>query len=155
MNVQDQIIALLSTLLEDDKYFIVEVKVSPSKVRPKITILIDSDAGISIDECADISRALGEMIEAQDLMPDAYTLEVSSPGVDFPLASPRQFRKNIGRLLRVILQDGTEKTGTLLSADEHGFVLLEILKKKKKDQEPAQLTLAYSDCLKAEVQVKF
>lgn len=70
MNVQDQIIALLSTLLEDDKYFIVEVKVSPSKVRPKITILIDSDAGISIDECADISRALGEMIEAQDLMPD-------------------------------------------------------------------------------------
>ncbi|MCU0341456.1 MAG: ribosome maturation factor RimP [Spirosomaceae bacterium] len=155
MNVQEQIIALLSTLLQDDKYFIVEVKVSPSKVRPKITILIDSDAGISIDECADLSRELSEMIEAQDLMPDAYTLEVSSPGVDFPLASPRQFRKNIGRTLRIVLKDGTEKKGELQAADEQGFRLLETLKKKKKDQENPPLMLAYEDILKAEVQVKF
>lgn len=155
MNVKEKIVELLSTLLEDDKFFIVEVQVSSSKVRRKVTVLIDSDPGISIDECAEISWKLGEMLETQEILPDAYTLEVSSPGVDYPLAMPRQFRKNIGRTLRVILKDGIEKSGQLLSADEEGFVLLEEVKKKKKDQVPGELTFAYADISKAEVQIKF
>ncbi|WP_428657093.1 ribosome maturation factor RimP [Runella sp.] len=155
MNVQEKIVELLSALLEDDKFFIVEVQVSSSKVRQKITILIDSDPGISIDECAEISWKLGEMLETQEVIPNAYTLEVSSPGVGYPLAMPRQFRKNIGRSLRVVLKDGIEKKGELISADEEGFVLLEELKKKKKDQVPAELSFAYADIAKAEVQIKF
>ncbi len=155
MNVKEKIVELLSTLLEDDKFFIVEVQVSPSKVRQKVTVLIDSDPGISIDECAEISRELGEMLEAQEVLPNAYTLEVSSPGVDYPLAMPRQFRKNIGRTLRVILKDGMEKKGQLISANEEGFVVLEELKKKKKDQVPAELSFAYDEVAKAEVQIKF
>ncbi|MFN8346505.1 MAG: ribosome maturation factor RimP [Spirosomataceae bacterium] len=155
MNVRDKIMELLSTLLEDDKYFMVELQVSPSKIRQKVTVLIDSDAGISIDECAEISRKLDDLIEAEGLIPHAYTLEVSSPGVDYPLAMPRQFRKNIGRTLRVILKDGMEKQGQLLSASEEGFVLMEELKKKKKDTPPAELIFAYSDIAKAEVQIKF
>lgn len=155
MNVKEKIIALLSTLLEDDKFFIVEVQVSPSKIRPKVTVLIDSDAGISIDECAEISRKLDDLIEAEELIPHAYTLEVSSPGVDYPLAMPRQFRKNIGRTLRVVLKDGIEKKGQLQSATEEGFVLLEELKKKKKDQLPVELVFAYADISKVEVQIKF
>jgi ribosome maturation factor RimP len=155
MNVKEKIVELLSTLLEDDKFFIVEVQVSSSKVRRKVTVLIDSDPGISIDECAEISWKLGEMLETQEILPDAYTLEVSSPGVDYPLAMPRQFRKNIGRTLRVILKDGIEKSGQLLSADEEGFVLLEEVKKKKKDYVPVELTFAYADISKAEVQIKF
>jgi ribosome maturation factor RimP len=155
MNVKEKIIALLSTLLEDDKFFIVEVQVSPSKIRPKVTVLIDSDAGISIDECAEISRKLDDLIEAEELILHAYTLEVSSPGVDYPLAMPRQFRKNIGRTLRVVLKDGMEKKGQLQSATEEGFVLLEEVKKKKKDQLPAELVFAYADIAKVEVQIKF
>lgn len=155
MNVKEKIVELLSTLLEDDKFFIVEVQVSSSKVRRKVTVLIDSDPGISIDECAEISWKLGEMLETQEILPDAYTLEVSSPGVDYPLAMPRQFRKNTGRTLRVILKDGIEKSGQLLSADDEGFVLLEEVKKKKKDQVPVELTFAYADISKAEVQIKF
>jgi ribosome maturation factor RimP len=155
MNVKEKIVALLSTLLEDDKYFIVEVHLSPSKIRQKVTVLIDSDAGISIDECAEISRKLDDMIEAEALIPHAYTLEVSSPGVDYPLAMPRQYQKNIGRTLRVILRDGIEKRGELLSANEEGFVILEELKKKKKDQVPAELHFLYADIAKVEVQIKF
>jgi len=155
MTLKDQITALLTTLLEDDKYFIVEVQVSPSKVRQKITVLIDSDAGISIDECAEISRKLDDLIFENDLIPHAFTLEVSSPGVDYPLAMPRQFYKNIGRTLRVILKDGIEKKGELLSANEEGFVLKEIVKKKKKDEETPLLTLQYEAIAKAEVQVSF
>jgi len=155
MNVKEKIIALLSTLLEDDKFFIVEVQVSPSKIRPKVTVLIDSDAGISIDECAEISRKLDDLIEADELIPHAYTLEVSSPGVDYPLAMPRQFRKNIGRTLRVVLKDGAEKKGQLKSATEEEFVLVEEVKKKKKDQFPVELIFPYADIAKVEVQIKF
>lgn len=155
MNVKEKIIELLSTLLEDDTFFIVEVQVSPSKIRPKVTVLIDSDAGISIDECAEISRKLDDLIEAEELIPHAYTLEVSSPGVDYPLAMPRQFRKNIGRTLRVVLKDGTEKKGQLESVTEEGFVLVEEVKKKKKDQLPVELVFAYTDISKVEVQIKF
>jgi len=155
MNVKEKIVELLSTLLEDDKFFIVEVQVSASKVRQKVTVLIDSDAGISIDECAEISWKLGEMLETQEVLPDAYTLEVSSPGVDYPLAMPRQFRKNVGRTLRVIAKDGVEKKGKLISADEEGFVLLEELKKKKKDQVPAELPFVYANIAKAQVQITF
>ena len=155
MNLKEQIIGLLTPLLEDDKYFIVEIQVSPSKIRQKVTVLIDSDEGISIDECAEISRKLGDLIEEQGIFPNAYTLEVSSPGVDYPLAMPRQFRKNIGRTLKVILPEGIEKKGQLLSASEEGFVLLEELKKKKKDQLPNELSFAYADIVRVEVQIKF
>ncbi len=155
MNLKEQIIGLLAPLLEDDKYFIVEIQVSPSKIRQKVTVLIDSDEGISIDECAEISRKLGDLIEEQGILPNAYTLEVSSPGVDYPLGMPRQFRKNIGRTLKVILPEGIEKKGQLLSASEEGFVLLEELKKKKKDQVPNELSFAYADIVRVEVQIKF
>ena len=155
MNLKEQIIGLLAPLLEDDKYFIVEIQVSPSKIRQKVTVLIDSDEGISIDECAEISRKLGDLIEEQGILPNAYTLEVSSPGVDYPLAMPRQFRKNLGRTLKVILPEGIEKKGQLLSASEEGFVLLEELKKKKKDQVPNKLSFAYADSIRVEVQIKF
>ncbi|WP_037328454.1 ribosome maturation factor RimP [Runella zeae] len=155
MNLKEQIIGLLAPLLEDDKYFIVEIQVSPSKIRQKVTVLIDSDEGISIDECAEISRKLGDLIEEQGILPNAYTLEVSSPGVDYPLAMPRQFRKNLGRTLKVILPEGIEKKGQLLSASEEGFVLLEELKKKKKDQVPNELSFAYADIVRVEVQIKF
>ncbi len=155
MNLKEQIIGLLAPLLEDDKYFIVEIQVSPSKIRQKVTVLIDSDEGISIDECAEISRKLGDLIEEQGILPNAYTLEVSSPGVDYPLAMPRQFRKNIGRTFKLILPEGIEKKGQLLSASEEGFVLLEELKKKKKDQVPNELSFAYADIVRVEVQIKF
>ncbi|MEZ4902508.1 MAG: ribosome maturation factor RimP [Spirosomataceae bacterium] len=118
-------------------------------------MLIDSDAGISIDECADLSRELSDMIEKQELILNAYTLEVSSPGVDYSLSMPRQYTKNIGRTLRVILKDGVEKKGKLVSATELGFVLLEELKKKKKDQIPTELNINYANVAKAEVQIKF
>ncbi|MDF7818141.1 ribosome maturation factor RimP [Runella sp. MFBS21] len=155
MNLKEQIIGLLTPLLEDDKYFIVEIQVSPSKIRQKVTVLIDSDEGISIDECAEISRKLGDLIEEQAILPNAYILEVSSPGVDYPLSMPRQFRKNIGRTLKVILPEGIEKKGQLVSASEEGFVLLEELKKKKKDQVPNELSFAYADIVRVEVQIKF
>ena len=129
MDIKSKIEELLIPLLEDNKFFVVDVKVSLSKLRSKVLILLDSDEGILIDDCSKISRALGT--ELDEILPDAYTLEVSSPGVDTPLSSVRHYRKNIGRNVLVKLLDGTEKTGKLLEVSETGISVEETKKKSK------------------------
>ena len=114
--VKQKIEQLLEPLLENDKFFVVDIKVSLSKLNSKVTILLDSDEGIKIDECRAISRQLGEELDV--IMPEKYTLEVSSPGVDVLLKSERMYRKNIGRSLKVTMKDGTEITGCNLIQSE-------------------------------------
>ncbi len=99
--------------------------------RLKVTILLDSDTGITIDQCASVSRQLGNQLDETDLFDGrAFTLEVSSPGVDFPLTQPWQFRKNIGRQLAVTLADGSVVHGKLDGlADDH--IVLDIVPAKK------------------------
>src|SRR5919199_1422138 len=99
MDDKARIIELLQPYLNDGEFYIVDVQVVGRQAgRLKVTILLDSDTGITIDQCADISRRLGvEMDEGNFFGESAFTLEVSSPGVDFPLTFPRQFIRNIGR----------------------------------------------------------
>ncbi len=153
MTEKEQIVQILETLLEDGKFFIVDVQVSPSKSNHKVIVLIDSDAGISIDECAIISRQLDDEIFKLDLIPDAYRLEVSSPGVDFPLTFARQYQKNIGRTLKVILTDGTEKLGELIEATADGFTIR--AKAKKKSELPVDDNIQYSAVKKSQIQISF
>ena len=77
-------------------------------------ILLDSDEGITIQECADISRSLDQELEAVETPETNYALEVSSPGLDQPLRLPRQYQKNVGRDLKVTLETGQALTGTLV-----------------------------------------
>jgi ribosome maturation factor RimP len=154
MTIKDKISEFLTNTLDHDKYFVVEIKVSASKVRQKIVVLIDTDAGIGLDECATISNNLGQYLEENSIIPNAYTLELSSPGTDYPLNSLRQYHKNIGRLLRVILKDGTEQTGQLTAATETDVTItLPANKKKKVEAQPLAINL--SDIAKAQVQVSF
>ncbi len=153
MTEKEQIAQILSTLLEDDKFFVVDLQISPSKSNHKVVVLVDSDAGISIDECATISRKLDDEIFKLDLIPDAYRLEVSSPGVDFPLTFARQYQKNIGRTLKVILTDGSEKLGELIEATAECFTIR--TKAKKKSELPIDDTIQYSAVKKSQVQISF
>ncbi len=153
MTEKEQIAQILSTLLEDDKFFVVDLQVSPSKSNHKVIVLIDSDAGISIDECAIISRKLDDEIFKLELIEEAYRLEVSSPGVDFPLTFARQYQKNIGRTLKVILLDGTEKLGELTEATADGFTIS--AKAKKKSEPPVIDSFKYSEVKKSQVQISF
>lgn len=66
-----------------------------------VRVFIDKPGGVSIDECAEVSRELGEKLEEKDLIPTAYVLEVSSPGLDRPLYSLKDFEKFSGSLAKV------------------------------------------------------
>ncbi|MFY7909461.1 MAG: ribosome maturation factor RimP [Emticicia sp.] len=150
--VKQKVEQLLEPLLENDKFFIVDIKVSLSKVHSKVTILLDSDEGIKIDECTAISRQLGTDID--EMMPEKYTLEVSSPGVDFPLKSERMYRKNIGRSLKVIQNDGTEIKGVLEAVEAEQITIIED-KKRKKNEEIVPLVISFANIKQSEVIISF
>jgi ribosome maturation factor RimP len=149
-NIQE----LLKGCLPDKDVFIVGVNVSDSAVKQKVTVIADGDQGISIDQCASISRRLGRKIEETYGEEIAYTLEVTSPGADQPLQYPRQYKRHVGRKLKLTLQDGSEKTGALESVTETGIVLAEEKKEKKKiTTSPVQIDFA--DIAKSNIVISF
>jgi ribosome maturation factor RimP len=150
--VKQKIEQLLEPLLENDKFFVVDIKVSLSKLNSKVTILLDSDEGIKIDECRAISRQLGEELDA--IMPEKYTLEVSSPGVDVLLKSERMYRKNIGRSLKVSLKDGNEMIGLLEIVDSQFITIIEE-KKRKKNEEVTPVSIPFENIKESQVIISF
>ena len=131
MNENSQVIEnFLNDLLKDSsEIFLVELVVSPAN---DIKVFLDADNGITIDKCVRINRALYKRIE-EELFPDGnFSLEVSSAGVDEPLKLKRQYKKNVGRMVEVTMNDQTRKEGKLIGADEEHIMIEEIEGKGKK-----------------------
>lgn len=141
--------------LPDESHFVVDVEVGEQGAQQRIRILIDADGGLNINTCAIVSRAVGEEIEAVGLIDSAYILEVSSPGVDYPLVSRRQYEKNLGRNLKVSLEDSSEVEGTLVSLDDFGITLMVKKKEKGKKATEEELKLAFEQIKKSIVLVSF
>lgn len=146
---------LVAKHLPDDTHFVVEVKVEEKGEKTRLLILIDADQGVTIEACAKVSRAVSEELEAKEMFGDAYILEVSSPGLDYPLSSPRQYQKNIGRELKVLLASGTDVTGKLLEMDSEKVKLLVKKKEKGKKATEEELILPFAEIKKSIVQVSF
>jgi ribosome maturation factor RimP len=77
-----------------------------------VRLVADRDGGIDLETCAKVSEQLGRLMDADDPIPGRYTLEVTSPGADRPLRTPADFRKNLGRKVRIVLAQGQHE-GTL------------------------------------------
>ena len=93
--------------------------------RKLVKVVVDGDNGVGLDEVADISRAVSAVLDAHDeLITGAYTLEVTSPGVDRPLAKPRHWRRARYRLVRVTPVEGAEFVGRAGDAGESSVRLL-------------------------------
>jgi ribosome maturation factor RimP len=152
---KENISRLLDGILPDKDLFIVNVNVSESAVKQKVTIVADGDNGISIDKCALISRRLAKKIEEAYGEEISYTLEVTSPGADQPLVYPRQYKRHVGRKLKVTLQDGSELTGVLEEATDTGITLLEEKKDKGKKVTQTPVQLAYGDIAKSIIVISF
>jgi len=105
--------------------------------RLRLEVTLDGDRGVTVNECAEMSRKVGKVLEELDFIDVPYELFVASPGVDKPLRLPRQFPKNIGRTLSVTLKNGGTCSGKLTETTETGLTLEEQTteregKKKKK-----------------------
>jgi ribosome maturation factor RimP len=141
--------------LPDESHFLVDIQLIEKGNKPQLKVLIDADNGVSIESCAMVSRLVGEEIEAKELLPEAYILEVSSPGVDFPLDSKRQYTKNIGRNLKLTLMDGKETEGKLLEVGVSEIKLLSKIKEKGKKAQEQELTVPFEQIKKSIVLVSF
>jgi ribosome maturation factor RimP len=169
MDDKARITELLQPYLQNGELYIVDIQVAGRQGgRLKVTILLDSDTGIRIDDCADVSRRLGGEMDEMNFFGDSpFILEVSSPGVDYPLTFPRQFVRNIGRQLVVTLHDGKIRKGWLESvSDDHIVLDIEADKqsksKKKKEADLAvevppvgPTPILFEQIKKAQVEVSF
>ncbi|MCU1682527.1 MAG: ribosome maturation factor RimP [Amycolatopsis sp.] len=95
--------------------------------RQLVKVVVDGDDGVGLDEVAEISRAVSAVLdEHEDVLADAYTLEVTSPGLDRPLAKPRHWRRAKLRLVRVTPVAGAEFVGRVgRSGDEGARILVD------------------------------
>ncbi len=89
-----------------------------------LRVFIHSPQGVTLDNCAQVSRELSDTLDTMDVIDMRYTLEVSSLGLDRPLLTPRDFGRRIGELIKVsYAEDGTQKKieGVLIHSDDSGI----------------------------------
>jgi ribosome maturation factor RimP len=133
-------------------YFLVEVKIKPTN---NVKVYIDGDQGISIEKCVQFNRALYKKLEEAVLFPGGdFSLEVSSPGLDEPLKLHRQYRKNVGRQVELVLLDGSKTEGRLLDVSEDGIIVEETRGKNKK-KEIVNHTFLFENIKTTKIQVVF
>lgn len=112
---------LLQPLLEGSDMFLTSIRIKPTN---NIKVFLDADSGLDIGKSATVNRKLYHAIEEAGIYPGGdFSLEVSSPGVDEPLVSQRQLRKNIGRTVEVTPVEGEPVTGILKEATEAQLIL--------------------------------
>lgn len=100
------------------------VRVSVAGKRRLLRVIVDSDAGVSLDDAALVSRDISAALDERDVMGEIpYTLEVSSPGVDRPLTQPRHWRRAAGRLVKVKAAGEGSLTGRVTESDDDGVTL--------------------------------
>lgn len=125
---------MAESLLKDESHFIVDVIASFKGSVGKVLVIVDGDKGIGIDDCADLSRDLSKQLDDTNLIAGAFNLEVSTPGLDQPLKSKRQYVKNIGRNVRVRLADKLEE-GKLTTVTDNSIQLTQETGSGKKKEE--------------------
>jgi ribosome maturation factor RimP len=152
MDLEGEIRKLAESNLAEASHFVVDVTLSKGKPR-KLLITVDGDHGISIDDCAELSRRVSEALDKTNLIADAFVLEVSTPGLDQPLKSIRQYVKNIGRNVRVRTKDKTVE-GKLNAVNEQQIELIELTGAGKKKEEKL-ITIAFQEVEKTIVLVSF
>lgn len=153
MQVEQRVRELVEEKIADrEDLFIVRIKMQSNGV---LSILVDGDQGLPIEDCAQISRHVGYHLEEENVLEQAYRLEVSSPGVDYPLELLRQYHKNVGRQVKITMQDGTKREGELLAASDALVMLGEKVKEKGKKAQIEEREIPFTDIKETKVLISF
>lgn len=112
-------------LAEREDLFLIDLKISPTN---DITVVIDGDEGVTLQDCLDASRAIENNLDREE---EDFSLQVHSFGLSGPLQNVRQYHKNIGRELDIILDNDSEISGELVNVTDEAIVLLLKYRKPK------------------------
>lgn len=151
MSLSEKITELVQPAVEKAGFFLEDVHVvSPGNHRI-VTCIVDGQTPLNLDQVTSVSRDISELLDAADFMDDtAFTLEVTSPGVDRPLTLGRHWKKNINRLVKVVKHDGSVINGRITSVEESHALLSEDIKGKSKEH-----TVVFADIKRATVEIEF
>lgn len=153
MDIEKRVTQLVEEKIADrPDLFLVSVKMHSNG---KLVILVDGDKGIGIADCAAISRHVGFHLEEENVIENAYNLEVSSPGIDAPLVLPRQYVKNVGRQLAIKMADGSKREGKLTGMTEDAVLIEEIKKDKGKKAETIESAIPLAQITETKVLISF
>ncbi|MDC8106336.1 MULTISPECIES: ribosome assembly cofactor RimP [Chryseobacterium] len=155
MEFRKKIEELLNEFLETRKdLFLIDLKFSAGD---DITVILDGDNGVSLQDCLDASRAIEFNMDREE---HDFSLQVMSAGLSEPLSTPRQFNKNIGREIEIVLEDSSKIEGELSKVDEEKITLILRYRKPKdigkgKVDVEEEKEIPYSEIKKALVVIKF
>ncbi len=154
MELAQKIKETAETLLKNPAHFIVDVVLSKHKPL-KVSIILDGDQGITIDDCSNLSRALSDELDSMNIISDPFTLEVGTPGLDQPLKLHRQYMKNKGRTIRVHTQDKGMLEGLLKEVQTDKILIEAEVKEKGKKKEQVQTEIFFNTIDKTLIMVSF
>ncbi len=156
MSTDSKIREIVGQVIENTDFKLVEINFKNAHARRMVSVFLDSETGITIDQCKDFSRIIGERLDKENVIENEYVLEVSSPGVDRPIREDWQFRKNIGREVILEVKSGDQARKELKGKIEgvSGDVLQLKVKGKKRDPEQT-LEILLEDIQSARIQLKW
>ena len=142
---------LAESILRFERFELVELSFGRGSGRGLLRLVIDREDGVSVEDCATISRELSAVLDVEDLIPGSYTLEVSSPGLDRPLKSLSDFLRFGGRLAKVTLEEAMDNQkvfiGRIMRVEDDN-VILDVAAK-------GTVTIPYQNVKKARLEVEF
>ncbi len=119
MGKKEDISAAITPALEALGFYLEDVTIISAGRRSMLTVIVDGDTHLSLDQVTSATKAIGEIVESiQSLGETPFTLEVTSPGLDRPLTKVRHWQKNINRQVKVVLLDGSEIKGRIKDVNE-------------------------------------
>ena len=154
MITKELIISLIDEKLKDEELFLVDLEILPGNI---INIELDGMEGVTIKDCVDFSRQIEHNLDREE---EDFSLEVMSAGVSAPLEIPRQYKKNVGRKIKVKTDLGDSVEGELIEANDQG------IKISWKEREPKpvgkgkitvqkEVELPYTSIKEAKVMITF
>ena len=142
-SVIDEITTAIRPIVEASGNYLEEVTVTPVGKSRMVTVIVDNEKHLNLDQVTAVSREISEVVETLGALGEhPFTLEVTSPGIDRPLTAPRHWRKNVDRLVKATKNDGALIEGRIGEVTEVDVVI-------------GEHRLAYTDIKKALIEIEF
>lgn len=138
--LRNRLESIIAPITEAEQIDLVDMEIRGRGNNLVLRVFVDVDGGISIERCVALSRKIGDALEMAAIFPGKYRLEVSSPGLDRPLKTSRDFKRHLGRLVELNYVDEAGHAalarGRILDADEQAVVIAE------QEREPIRVPLS-------------
>ena len=149
----DKVKELLNPIILEEGIELIEIAIKKKKKGHLLRVFIDKPGGVTLGDCENVSEQLGRLIEVEDVFPESYVLEVSSPGIDRPIKTQRDFERCVGKLVNITTFEKIEEKfnfkGEVLDVTDSGVLL------KSEGKNLVSTEIPFSKISKAFIEIRF